>query len=92
MERADTIIFLDCSRWRCFWGIVRRRFEYHGRQRPDMPEGVPEHIRWDFVKWLWTYPATVRPKVLDRIEKFRTGRRIEILRTPSEIARFLQQL
>src|SRR3989338_1002761 len=41
LPAADAIIFLDFSRWRCFWGIVRRRCF---KDRQEKLAGSPEQI------------------------------------------------
>lgn len=90
MERADTIVFLDFPRWRCYWGIFRRWFQYRGRNRPDLPDGVLERFpEWSFMIWLWEYPARFRPTVLDRVVRFSPGRRIVTLRSPRDAVAFL---
>jgi adenylate kinase family enzyme len=62
---ADLVIFLDINRTMCLWGALRRL----GTTRPDMPDGVREpgffsRDFWQFCHWIWTYPASGRPKVL----------------------------
>jgi adenylate kinase family enzyme len=51
-EAADTIIFLDISRWVCLWRVLVRMLRYRGRTRPDLPEGCPEGFDWEFYKWV----------------------------------------
>lgn len=42
LEAADTVIFLDFSRWICLRRAVKRRIQFHGRSCPDMAEGCSE--------------------------------------------------
>ncbi|PHN03013.1 DNA topology modulation protein [Flavilitoribacter nigricans] len=78
---ADTIVFLDFSRWQCLWGIVSRRIRYHGRTRPSMPDNCPERLSWEFVRYVWNYPRTRRPAMLDRLKGYEAaGKQIFILR------------
>lgn len=53
LDRADTLIWLDFPLWIRSYRIVKRRFEYHGTNRPDLPDGCPENINWEFVSFVW---------------------------------------
>jgi adenylate kinase family enzyme len=90
LEAADTAVFLDVPRARCLARIVRRRFRFHGRTRPDLTPGCPEHVDWEFVRWIWTYPSHRRPGVLALLREFeRAGGRAIVLRTRGDVAAFL---
>jgi len=64
---ADTIIFLDMPRWVCLWRALKRRVQYHGRSRPDLPPDCPEVLDWVFLQYVWTYPQDRRPKIMQRL-------------------------
>ena len=89
MERADTIVFLDVSRWTSLAGALRRRLR--AGQRTDMAEGCPEQLGYTFLRWLWRYHDHHRPNVLEQIGNFAHGRTIVTLRDRGEIARWLAQ-
>lgn len=55
LAKADTIIFLDFSRWTLLTGIFKRRIMYNGKTRPDMNEGCPEKLDWEFISWVWNF-------------------------------------
>lgn len=57
LARADTVILLGLSRYRALWRIIKRVVRYHGTTRPDMTEGCPEQIDWEFVKYVWNFPT-----------------------------------
>ena len=89
--RADTVVFLDYSRWLCCYRAIKRRVQYGGRSRPDMTEGCDEKIDLEFLKWIWDYPATRRPGILARLEELRAeGKRVYRLRHPRDARRFLR--
>lgn len=50
--RADHLVFLDFSTWLRLWGVVTRTVKFHGKVRPDMAEGCPEHFDREFTKWV----------------------------------------
>jgi adenylate kinase family enzyme len=49
LQRAQMVIWLDLSRWICLWRVLRRRVEYLGQTRPEMPPGCPEHLSLAFL-------------------------------------------
>jgi adenylate kinase family enzyme len=89
--RADTVVFVDYSRWLCCYRAVKRRVQYAGRSRPDMTEGCEEKIDLEFLKWIWNYPASRRPGIVARLDELRAeGKRVSRLRHPREARRFLR--
>ena len=92
LEAADTVIFLDFPRSVCLWRAVRRWFQYTGRSRPDVGPGCPEKLDWEFIRWIWTFPAAKRPALLAKIDRYAQGRWVVRLRTPAEVGRFLAEV
>jgi len=90
MQRCDTIVFLDLPRLVCLWRITKRRLLYHKRSRPDVAEGCPEKLDWEFVSWVWNYPRTSRPKVMKLLREHAETKQIIWLRSRSEVRRFLE--
>ena len=62
LARCDTVIYLDFSRFACLMGVLKRVFTTYGKVRPDMGEGCPERIDWDFLKWVWDFNKNKREK------------------------------
>jgi adenylate kinase family enzyme len=89
---ADTIVFLDFPRWICLWRVLRRQLKYRGRSRPDMTEGCPERLSLQFLRWIWDYPRTRRPGVLERMHTAGRNARHVVLRSPHEVREFLRAL
>jgi adenylate kinase family enzyme len=90
LAAADAAIFLDFQRLRCLVRALRRWIAFQGTTRPDMPLGYPEKIDWEFLKWIWDYPARTRPMMLQTLEKFADRKRVFILRDPGTLERFLR--
>lgn len=60
MERCDTIIYLDFSRFACLRGVLKRVVTTYGKARPDMGEGCPERFDLEFLKWVWNFNKNKR--------------------------------
>lgn len=90
LAACDTVVFLDLPRVLCLWRIIWRSVRYRGRSRPDMAEGCPERLTWEFVRWVWGYPRTRRPGVLKKLGELREGQKVYVLRSRREVRRFLE--
>ena len=85
IQSCDTIIFLDLNPLLCQWRIFKRLIQHRTRPRPDMAEGCPERLTFEFVAWVWNYRKRTRPKVLRLIEEYSGTRRIIHLRKKSDV-------
>ena len=91
MKRCDTIIYLDFSRFACLLGVAKRVITTYGKVRPDMGEGCPERIDWEFLQWVWNFNKNKREKnyrllnETDGIEKI-------VLKNRRAVKKFLQQV
>lgn len=91
LAAADTVVFLDVPRVVCIARVLRRRLRHAGRSRPDVTDGCPERITWEFLRWIWTYPARRRPGVLELLAQFESrGGRAAVLRSGREIEAFVE--
>jgi adenylate kinase family enzyme len=91
LAACDTVIFLDISRYVCLWRVFRRWTAYRGRSRPDLADGCPESLTWEFIWWIWTYPRRRRPEILRRLSELRGSTRVVVLRSAGAARRFLLQ-
>ena len=89
LAACDTVIFLDLPRHVCTWRVLQRAIQYYGRNRPDLADGCPERIDWEFVKWTWNYPKRSRPAVLERLARVADKVTVVTLRSDREVERFL---
>jgi adenylate kinase family enzyme len=62
VERCDTIIYLDFSRFACLRGVLKRVLTTYGTVRPDMGDGCPERMDLEFLKWVWNYNKDKRER------------------------------
>lgn len=92
LAACDTVVFLDLPRTVCLLRAARRRIAFHGRSRPDVPEGCNEQLPWKFVRWIWEYPKTRRPGILAKLDALRPDQRAVVLRSPAEVEAFLRSI
>ncbi|WP_346962487.1 DNA topology modulation protein [Clostridium sp.] len=92
LDSADTIIFLNMSTSLCVYRIIKRRFMYKGKGRPDMREGCEEKLDLEFVKWVWKFNKNERPKVLEKLKPYEDKKKIIVLKNPREVENFLKNL
>ena len=93
LERADTIVFMDLPRSLCIYRVLKRGLMFRNQTRPDMTPGCNERVEWQFIRWLWSYPATRRPGILARLREERAaGKRVVRLRSSLQVRRFVASL
>ncbi|MCP4438302.1 MAG: DNA topology modulation protein [Aureispira sp.] len=91
LKRADTAIFLDLPRIHCIYRILKRYWQYRGKTRPGISSNCPERLSWAFLKYLWSYPNTMKPKVLSLLKKHQPNTTIHILKNSKAIQAFLNK-
>ena len=92
LDAADTIIFLDFSRLRCLYRVIKRGVKYRNKERPDMRKGNKERIDLAFYKWTWHFPRDQRPTIIAKLEKLPQVKEVIWLHTPKDVERFLNIL
>jgi adenylate kinase family enzyme len=91
LQRCDTVIYLDFSRFACLMGVLKRILTTYGTVRPDMGEGCPERIDLDFLKWVWNFNKNKRQRN-HRLLKEASGVEIHIFKNRRQLKRFLKTL
>jgi adenylate kinase family enzyme len=90
IKRADVIIYLDMPRYLCIYRIVKRRFMYHNKTRPDMREGCPEKLDLAFVKWVWNYRKRSRMGTLGRLQQAGADQQVITVTTRKQVKELLR--
>ena len=84
---CDTVIFLDYPTEVCLAGINERR----GKVRVDMPwVELTEDV--EFTEYVKGFRESERPKIIERIEKYKDGKNVIILKGRDEADTFLSRL
>jgi len=89
---ADTIIFLNRSRWLCLRRVLSRWWKYRGKTRPDMPKNCPERLSLEFLLYVFSYQETRKPGILKKLSTLTSSHNIFILNNQKEINHFLNEL
>ncbi|MGH7695978.1 MAG: AAA family ATPase, partial [Gemmatimonadaceae bacterium] len=71
--------------------VLRRWIDYRGHSRPDLAEGCPESLTWEFIWWIWTYPRRRRPDILRRLAELPKSTRAVVLRNARAVGQFVSQ-
>ena len=87
--RADTILVFDLPRWLCMVSVIRRSALSYGVVRPEMAPGCPEKFDPTFWRYVWTYRAVQRPKLLAFLSKLREDQRLVTFTARAQADRFL---
>ena len=91
IARCDTIIYLDFPRIVCLYGIFKRLLTNIGKTRPDMGEGCPERVDWEFLKWVWNYNKDKRERNY-RLLNEATHAETIVLKNRRAVKKFLKSL
>ena len=92
LAACDAVVFLDMPRLVCLWRVVRRQLQHRGQNRAELPAGCPERLTWEFLKWIWTYPARRRGTILRRLDELKAHKSVYVLHSSKEMDRFLDGL
>lgn len=92
LPRADTVMWFDYPMLLCLRRAIWRAVSGYKRVRPDMAEGCPERFDAEFLRYIWTFNAKERPRVVASLQQF--GRHIDpvVFRRDGEVTQFLNAL
>lgn len=89
--KADTVIFFDLKRLVCTIGYIIRVFKNKGKSRPDMPEGCPEKIDIEFIKYIWNFPKVSRKRIISRLIDC-SDKKVIVFKKRIEAKKFIENL
>lgn len=92
LARADTVVFIDFSRFRCLGRAMKRLFQFKGRTRPDMGANCPEQLNFSFLRWIWNYPRSERPELIRQLEAHGRHAAVVHLKSPGDVERWLKDV
>jgi adenylate kinase family enzyme len=89
MPVADTIVWLDFTRWTCMYGVLTRILRHYGHTREEMPEGCPERLDVTFLQFVWNFQTGYRPRIVAALEKFAGHAQLHRLKSRNDAERFM---
>lgn len=92
LHRADTVIFLDFSRYTCLLRALLRWIKNYGRTRYDLGEGCPEKSTWRSSNGYGGYPKRSRGHTLAWLGAIAPPKQVFHLKGNRSVKRFLQAL
>lgn len=70
------LIYLDRHYWRpdlprltCLSAVLWRLVVNRSVRRPDLPDGCPETVDLELLRWIWNFPAQSRPRIVEALER-----------------------
>jgi len=54
-----------------------------------MSEGCNEQLTWEFIRYVWDYPSTRKPRILARLSALSDEKKIMVLKTQQQMDVFL---
>ena len=81
IPHADRIYWFDRGRVPCLIRVLRRVLASYGRVRSDMADGCPERLDFTFLRYVWFFNATRRPRIVAALEQFGVQDRTHIIRS-----------
>lgn len=80
----------NCPRLPGLTGILQRRWRYRGGQHAKY--GVYDRITWNFVRYIWGYRKSMRPRVSTLLKEHGSNATLVTLTSRRQAARYLAQL
>lgn len=86
---ADTIIYLNKSRWTCLFYAIYRVYASSKDNRTDMAAGCAEKLDFKLYRFIWNFKKMVHPRIVALLKQFQPEKQIYVLNTKREIEAFL---
>jgi adenylate kinase family enzyme len=92
LPRADTVIWLDYPRLVCIRRVLGRIARDYGRVRDGLPEGCPERLDLEFLRFIWNFNAKTKPRLIAAVEQFGSHAKLHALRSDRDAERLLAEV
>ena len=94
LSRAEMLIWLDLPLPLRLWRVVKRTVVWHGRNRPDLPEGCPEGFHREtlpFWRFIWRTRVTARANIQRLWDSAPEGKVKVRLTSPAQVRGFVAE-
>jgi adenylate kinase family enzyme len=92
LARADLVIWMRPPRHVSIYGVLSRWLKHRGTVRPEMAEGCPEKIDWEFLKYVWNFDAKEVPQFQAQFENARDDLAVIVVTSRKQSAELLSEL
>jgi adenylate kinase family enzyme len=92
LPRADTVLWFDYPRRITLPRIAKRLVMNYGTVRPDMGLDCPEKVDFEFLRWVWNFPAEARPQIVAARAKYGEHLEWHGFRRDKDVRAFLDAL
>jgi adenylate kinase family enzyme len=92
LARADLVIWMRPKRFVSIYGVLSRWLKHRGTVRPEMAEGCPEKIDWEFLKYVWNFEAKEVPQFQEQFEQARDDLAVIVVTSRRQSAELLSEL
>ncbi|MGC1214309.1 MAG: AAA family ATPase [Micromonospora sp.] len=92
LPRADVLVLCDPPRLVCLARVLRRHWANRATRRPDLPDGCPEQIDLEFLRYVWHFPRRSRPRVIAALAAVVPRPTVVRLRSGADVRRWLDTL
>ena len=86
---ADTVVLLDPPRLVCLTRVIRRWWAHRDRPRADRPAGCAETLDVQLLRYVWSWRAVHRPRLLAAVADGGAADRLVGLRSRRDVRRWL---
>ena len=92
LSTADMIIFLDIHVIICLWHVIKRRIQYHNKNRHDLPIGCTEKLHLTYILKVLVFPLRGRRHLFQKRTNLLKVRNINFIQLSSlkQVELFLQ--
>ena len=94
LKYCDTVIYMDFSRLKCVYGVIKRMIKNYGKSRPDMGGYCPERFdmqEFSFFKSVWNFNKNNRRRYYDMLHNTNDVK-IIILKSRKHVRELLQRI
>jgi len=92
LNKADLVIYIESSKLKCLWNVLKRYLRYRGKSRPDLNQGCQEQIDLEFIKWIWNFNRKIKPYIFKIFARKLKEKQLHIIKSKREIKALLERI
>lgn len=89
LPRAELVLWMRPPRHVSLYGVIWRWLRHIGRTRPEMAEGCPERIDWQFLRYVWDFEVKTVPRLEGKFGELGAGIPVCTLKSFADADRLL---